>query len=105
MRFALEKTADIMYNNVSFSSLILSALLDKTKDICIAAGQSGVQHPALYLIKIIVRLHGLSSFKAIAKVYPWVIPASMKTEQVWIQITSFIYTLIKICFYFLTQFS
>ena len=82
MRFSLEKTADIMYNNVSFSSLILSALLDKSKDICIAAGQSGVQHPALYLIKIIVRLHGLSSLKAIAKVYPWVIPASMKSEQV-----------------------
>lgn len=99
LRFSLEKTADIMYNNISSSPQILCALLEKTKEICIGAGQSGIEYLARYLIKIIVKQHGLLTLKAISQMYPWVIPAKMNSQQVCIQVTSFFFLIYLFTFF------
>ena len=78
LRFALEKTADMMYCRLSSpTSQFTNTLLESIKTIHVATCFTS---PALHLTKIIVRHYGVSSLKEMITMYPWAIPANIANE-------------------------
>ena len=80
-------------NNSDIISIAANQLVDKAQYLCAArsvnaidiTGHGNTTGPAVYLLKLIVRLAGFGELNKVADKHQWVIPESLRCEEVRIE--------------------
>ena len=87
-RFSLSVVAEILKNEETgqnFVELLRAAgqmCCDREVNCIDPTGMKDTVGPVIYLLKLIVRQHGMACLKAAADIHEWLFPAQLKSEEV-----------------------
>lgn len=89
-RFSLSVVAEVLKNEETgqtFMELLRAAgqmCCDREVNCIDPTGRKDTVGPVVYLLKLIVRQYGMTCLKAAAEIHEWLIPAQLKSEEVYV---------------------